>query len=97
MENTTQQHTPQRRRRRRPAVSCVLCRRRKIRCNREAPCSNCVKSKSACAYDSLPTSLSPLTNTSEADLVGRIRELEQQVQRVTAQPRLSQSGSPQSA
>ncbi|KAL3469336.1 hypothetical protein BJX99DRAFT_252073 [Aspergillus californicus] len=40
------------RRRRRPPVSCSLCRRRKIRCNRESPCSNCVKSKSApCIYD----------------------------------------------
>ncbi|KAL4994910.1 hypothetical protein BDV10DRAFT_197100 [Aspergillus recurvatus] len=43
------------RRRRRPAVSCSLCRRRKIRCNRESPCSNCIKSKAApCVYDSDP-------------------------------------------
>ncbi|KAL4880339.1 hypothetical protein BJY04DRAFT_219333 [Aspergillus karnatakaensis] len=40
------------RRRRRPAVSCTLCRRRKIKCNRESPCSNCIKSKSEpCVYD----------------------------------------------
>ncbi|KAL4899859.1 hypothetical protein BDW74DRAFT_188880 [Aspergillus multicolor] len=40
------------RRRRRPAVSCSLCRRRKIRCNRESPCSNCIKSKAEpCVYD----------------------------------------------
>ncbi|KLJ12492.1 hypothetical protein EMPG_12485 [Blastomyces silverae] len=39
------------RKRRRPAVSCVLCRRRKIRCNRQTPCSNCVRSKnSSCIY-----------------------------------------------
>ncbi|OIW27604.1 hypothetical protein CONLIGDRAFT_655445 [Coniochaeta ligniaria NRRL 30616] len=38
-------------RRRRPAVSCALCRRRKIRCNRETPCSNCLRSRSeACVY-----------------------------------------------
>ncbi|KAL6231429.1 hypothetical protein BDW75DRAFT_233616 [Aspergillus navahoensis] len=43
------------RRRRRPAVSCFLCRRRKIRCNRESPCSNCIKSKAEpCVYDSDP-------------------------------------------
>ncbi|KAH7024991.1 uncharacterized protein B0I36DRAFT_416929 [Microdochium trichocladiopsis] len=42
-------------RRRRPAVSCTLCRRRKIRCNREAPCSNCIRSGSApCVYDAPP-------------------------------------------
>ncbi|KIA75862.1 Zn(II)2Cys6 transcription factor [Aspergillus ustus] len=46
-------NTPAERRRRRPAVSCALCRRRKIRCNRESPCSNCIKSKSEpCVYDS---------------------------------------------
>ncbi|KAF2797063.1 putative Zn(II)2Cys6 transcription factor [Melanomma pulvis-pyrius CBS 109.77] len=42
------------RRRRRPAISCLLCRRRKIRCNRETPCSNCVRSSNAaCVYTNL--------------------------------------------
>ncbi|KAF2114254.1 hypothetical protein BDV96DRAFT_577850 [Lophiotrema nucula] len=42
------------RRRRRPAVSCSLCRRRKIRCSRENPCSNCVKSGNEdCDYESI--------------------------------------------
>ncbi|KAK1759063.1 hypothetical protein QBC47DRAFT_457411 [Echria macrotheca] len=41
------------RRRRRPAVSCTQCRARKIRCNRENPCNNCLKSRNAvCSYDS---------------------------------------------
>jgi hypothetical protein len=32
--------------------SCSLCRRRKIRCNRERPCSNCLRSRSeACVYE----------------------------------------------
>ncbi|KAB8067548.1 hypothetical protein BDV29DRAFT_196345 [Aspergillus leporis] len=46
-------------RRRRPAVSCTLCRRRKIRCNRESPCSNCLRSRSGtCDYENpnLPSS-----------------------------------------
>ncbi|EMD86155.1 hypothetical protein COCC4DRAFT_59578 [Bipolaris maydis ATCC 48331] len=38
--------------RKRPTVSCVLCRRRKIRCNREMPCSNCMRSKTgSCVYE----------------------------------------------
>ncbi|KAK3990678.1 hypothetical protein QBC44DRAFT_349633 [Cladorrhinum sp. PSN332] len=38
-------------RRRRPPVSCILCRQRKIRCNRESPCQNCIRSKNAeCVY-----------------------------------------------
>ncbi|KAL4985030.1 hypothetical protein BDW68DRAFT_193266 [Aspergillus falconensis] len=46
--------------RRRPKVSCMLCRARKIRCNRERPCSNCLRSRTgACVYESLdPSSLS---------------------------------------
>lgn len=39
-------------RRRRPALSCEQCRRRKIRCSQELPCKACVRSKSAmyCSY-----------------------------------------------
>ncbi|KAG8673308.1 hypothetical protein FPOAC2_06750 [Fusarium poae] len=37
--------------RRRPALACEQCRRRKIRCNRNLPCSNCFKSNiSPCTY-----------------------------------------------
>jgi hypothetical protein len=35
--------------------SCALCRKRKVRCNRETPCSNCLKSKTgSCIYESEP-------------------------------------------
>ncbi|KAK4655799.1 hypothetical protein QC762_0053800 [Podospora pseudocomata] len=45
------------RRRRRPAVSCITCRKRKIRCDRKAPCGNCLKSKgSSCSYRDPPLS-----------------------------------------
>ncbi|KAL6165850.1 hypothetical protein ACJQWK_09066 [Exserohilum turcicum] len=38
--------------RNRASVSCALCRKRKIRCNRETPCSNCIRSKTeACVYE----------------------------------------------
>ncbi|KAL4810103.1 hypothetical protein BDV18DRAFT_156475 [Aspergillus unguis] len=38
--------------RRRPKVSCTICRRRKVRCNREFPCSNCLRSNpEACVYE----------------------------------------------
>ncbi|KAF5017886.1 hypothetical protein F66182_10154 [Fusarium sp. NRRL 66182] len=37
--------------RRRPALSCEQCRRRKIRCDRNLPCENCIKAKiSPCTY-----------------------------------------------
>jgi hypothetical protein len=39
------------RKRRRPALSCIECRRRKVKCDRTMPCNHCRQSKSAvCAY-----------------------------------------------
>ncbi|KAI1412223.1 hypothetical protein F5Y13DRAFT_180292 [Hypoxylon sp. FL1857] len=38
------------RRRRRPALSCLECRRRKIKCNRNEPCAHCVSAKLQCTY-----------------------------------------------
>lgn len=41
---------PQLRRRRRPAQSCVECRRRKVKCDRQEPCAHCRASKNKCIY-----------------------------------------------
>ncbi|KAH6627923.1 hypothetical protein F5144DRAFT_577288 [Chaetomium tenue] len=38
------------RRRRRPALSCQECRRRKIRCDHNNPCANCIRHKTKCSY-----------------------------------------------
>lgn len=38
------------RRRRRPALSCLPCRRRKIKCDRVNPCGRCVSTKTRCTY-----------------------------------------------
>ncbi|KAE8415395.1 hypothetical protein BDV36DRAFT_285413 [Aspergillus pseudocaelatus] len=48
-------------RRRRPALSCTVCRRRKLKCDRALPCSQCVKSKTPdlCVYSG-PASGQPL-------------------------------------
>ncbi|KAH8884071.1 hypothetical protein GQ53DRAFT_731238 [Thozetella sp. PMI_491] len=40
----------QRRRRRRPALSCLECRRRKIKCDRSEPCAHCVSAKIRCVF-----------------------------------------------
>lgn len=39
-------------RRRRPPLSCITCRRRKLKCDRCAPCSQCIKSRTPdnCSY-----------------------------------------------
>lgn len=41
----------QSRRRRRPARSCIECRRRKIKCDRNDPCAHCVSARSQCTYN----------------------------------------------
>ncbi|KAI1364614.1 hypothetical protein F5Y08DRAFT_328599 [Xylaria arbuscula] len=38
------------RRRRRPALSCLACRRRKIKCDRANPCARCVSTGTHCRY-----------------------------------------------
>ncbi|KAL7932882.1 hypothetical protein V8C35DRAFT_328124 [Trichoderma chlorosporum] len=43
-----QQHEPYRRRR--PALSCLECRRRKLKCDRSHPCSRCVSTETQCNY-----------------------------------------------
>ena len=57
-------------------VSCRLCRLRKLRCSREAPCSNCKARGVACELETNALS----TTASEPDLVERIRKLEQIVE-----------------
>lgn len=39
-------------RRRRPPLACVACRRRKVRCDRKLPCQNCTRARRAtsCTY-----------------------------------------------
>lgn len=41
-------------RRRRPPLSCTICRRRKLKCDKSMPCAQCVKSKmpDQCSYAS---------------------------------------------
>ncbi|KAF2417649.1 hypothetical protein EJ08DRAFT_673615 [Tothia fuscella] len=39
-----------RQRRRRPALPCVQCRHRKIKCDRNSPCAHCVSTRTQCVY-----------------------------------------------
>jgi hypothetical protein len=73
--------------------SCVICRRRKIRCDRKDPCSNCVKNKIDCHFPvtgRIPrrnrgpsTSKTPAQKQSE--LLSRLRRLESVVTELAAQ------------
>lgn len=70
-------------------VSCRLCRTRKLRCSREAPCSNCVSRGVACELEPYAVPVrSPsvtISTPSEPDLFERIRKLEQIVEQQQVQ------------
>ncbi|OJD11496.1 hypothetical protein ACJ73_09527, partial [Blastomyces percursus] len=56
------------RKRRRPALACDQCRRRKIKCDQKVPCDQCSRSKSlsihACTYTHAHTSAGPSSSSS---------------------------------
>jgi hypothetical protein len=68
------------RKRRRPALSCIECRRRKIKCDRNMPCNHCMQSKnSVCSYKdsytpshSAPKTPSSTPRSMEGDFMGRL-------------------------
>ncbi|KAI0967943.1 fungal-specific transcription factor domain-containing protein [Xylaria arbuscula] len=73
---------PASRRRDKPQLSCHLCRKRKLKCNREQPCSSCTQRGLAmsCSY-STNTELSPGVEKGRVQkqpgrLQGRIQQLE---------------------
>lgn len=54
------------RRRRRPALACERCRQRKIKCDRNSPCTQCIRTRvEPCIY--LPNSRPARDRRSEAD------------------------------
>ncbi|KAJ6102075.1 hypothetical protein N7486_004502 [Penicillium sp. IBT 16267x] len=52
---------PQSRKRPRPVVSCLRCREKKLKCDRVAPCQNCVRGgfEAQCTYHQQPDSVDP--------------------------------------
>ncbi|KAH6867857.1 nuclear protein, partial [Thelonectria olida] len=57
--------------------SCNACRRRKIRCDREQPCSYCSKFRLPCIYVRAPQGGKKL---SETDLISRFERIEASLQ-----------------
>lgn len=66
--------------------SCVKCRRRKAKCDRNQPCSNCEKTGSECTYESIFRT--PLTRrhlTEVEDELARTKELLEQMKSTSSQ------------
>ncbi|EXJ92988.1 hypothetical protein A1O3_01544 [Capronia epimyces CBS 606.96] len=73
MEEPTTRHTAA------PGRSCAACRKRKIRCNREQPCSYCTKLHRQCIY---PESVSEAQPDNSNDVDSRLARIEASLQRL---------------
>jgi hypothetical protein len=58
---------------------CSACRRRKVRCDKESPCNNCVRHGSVCVYDDQRESAA-VTPESQQMLQDRIERLEKMIE-----------------
>ena len=56
--------------------SCVTCRRRKVRCNKRTPCSNCVKAGIECVFPPPGRAPRKSKRPHDAELLSRLRRLE---------------------
>ncbi|WEW58877.1 hypothetical protein PRK78_004345 [Emydomyces testavorans] len=56
--------------------SCVTCRRRKVRCNKLHPCSNCLKAKVDCVFPGPGRAPRKPKKATETELLARLKTLE---------------------
>ncbi|EEA21717.1 hypothetical protein TMatcc_008863 [Talaromyces marneffei ATCC 18224] len=56
--------------------SCVTCRRRKVRCNKTEPCSNCVKAGIECIFPGPGRAPRKPRRSPDVELLSRLRRLE---------------------
>lgn len=56
--------------------SCVTCRRRKVRCNKREPCSNCVKAGIDCIFPGPGRAPRKARRPPDVELLSRLRRLE---------------------
>lgn len=60
-------------------LSCIYCREKKIRCNRQDPCSNCVKVRVECIFPRPARIARKRRDTASAELSARVRRLEETI------------------
>lgn len=65
--------------------SCVTCRRRKVRCDKKVPCSNCVRAKIECIFPGPGRAPRKSRKPPDAELLDRLRRLEGVVSSLNAQ------------
>ena len=65
--------------------SCVTCRRRKVRCNKENPCSNCTRAGIECIFPGPGRAPRKSRKPPDAELLARLKKLEGVVTSLGAQ------------
>ncbi len=65
--------------------SCVTCRRRKVRCNKENPCSNCTRAGIECVFPGPGRAPRKSRKPPDAELLARLKKLEGVVTSLGAQ------------
>lgn len=83
-------HASRIRRRNRMITSCLECRRRKLKCDRLHPCTNCSKGKRDCVF--LAPSLDSATRLKLAELKERMGTLERSLEKDVSQPSQATEG-----
>lgn len=65
--------------------SCITCRRRKVKCDKKQPCSNCSRAKIECVFPGPGRAPRKSRKPPDAELLERLRRLEGVVQNLNAQ------------
>ncbi|KAG4434412.1 hypothetical protein IFR05_010108 [Cadophora sp. M221] len=76
--------------------SCVLCHRRKIRCDKKAPCRNCIRADVLCYYPEPEQSVRRAPKTTIADVSARLARLERTISAIFNDPGVGQDANPPS-
>jgi hypothetical protein len=76
--------------------SCVTCRRRKVRCNKRDPCSNCIKAGIECVFPGPGRAPRKPRRPPDAELLARLRRLEGVVESLGGQAAIDRLNSPSS-
>ncbi|KAF5966877.1 transcription factor [Fusarium bulbicola] len=69
-----------------PLRSCTFCRQRKVKCDRQKPCSNCLRAKNDCLYPvGRGRAAKKSTRNLDVRLVDRLHKLENIIKQLTSQ------------
>ncbi|KAJ6134666.1 fungal-specific transcription factor domain-containing protein [Penicillium sp. IBT 18751x] len=61
------------------SLSCIYCRRKKIRCNRQTPCLNCTKANVECTFPHPARNAQKKRHSQTSELTARLGRLEQAI------------------